>query len=147
MSPLTLQSRLFKVCNHCKELKPLSDFCKNKTQKDGYNAICKDCTSKNHATYYRSHREQEKRAHINYKQKLKVEVFTHYGKGKCACIQCGFTDLRALSIDHLNGGGNAQRRLIHAANFYVWLKNNDYPEGYQTLCMNCQWIKRLATLK
>jgi len=29
--------------------------------------------------------------------------------------------------------------------FYYWLRRQGYPEGYQTLCMNCQWIKRSET--
>ena len=26
--------------------------------------------------------------------------------------------------------------------FYLWLKRNNFPEGFQTLCMNCQWLKK-----
>lgn len=74
----------------------------------------------------------------------KETVMRHYGDGKIACIECGFKDIRALSIDHIAGGGNAHRRAIgvNGANFYRWLIKNSYPKGYQTLCMNCQWIKR-----
>jgi len=72
---------------------------------------------------------------------LKVEVLTHYGNGKLACVRCGFTDLRALSIDHMNGGGAKHIRSLHKP-FYEWLVENDYPEGYRTLCMNCQWIHK-----
>jgi len=88
-----------------------------------------------------------------FKVMQRQEVFTHYGNGKCACVRCGFDDIRALSIDHINGGGNEHRRELQAArpshrgmggtDFYRWLKQHDYPEGYQTLCMNCQFIKQL----
>ncbi len=70
---------------------------------------------------------------------LKRDVLTHYGGGKCACVKCSFSDIRALSIDHLGGGGNKHRVRIN--NFYRWLKRGEYPKGYQTLCMNCQFIK------
>jgi len=75
-------------------------------------------------------------------------VLTHYGNGKCACVKCGFTDIRALSIDHVNGGGCDERRQTHRAGntFYRWLIKNNFPLGYQTLCMNCQWIKRFDEL-
>ena len=80
-----------------------------------------------------------------YRTQLKLEVLTHYGNGKCACVQCGFDDILALSIDHINGNGNEHRRVLGTTGgrpFYVWLKKNNYPEGYRTLCMNCQYIKR-----
>ena len=76
---------------------------------------------------------------------IKKQVLTHYGNGKVACVRCGFSDIRALSIDHINGGGVKHRKSLGVTsgnNFYVWLKNNDYPLEYQTLCMNCQYIKR-----
>ncbi len=75
----------------------------------------------------------------------KVEVLTHYGNGVCACVKCGFDDIRALSIDHIDGGGLEHRRslgITSGGNFYLWLKRNVFPTGYQTLCMNCQYIKR-----
>ena len=78
-------------------------------------------------------------------RRLKVEVLTYYGGGKCVCLRCGFEDIRALSIDHINGGGCRQRnenKLRGSSSFYGWLKKNEFPLGYQTLCMNCNWIKR-----
>lgn len=76
---------------------------------------------------------------------VKEEVLTHYGNGKHACIRCGFSDLRALSIDHIEGGGTAHTQGLKKAgnSFYRWLIKNNYPVGYQTLCMNCQFIKRV----
>jgi len=75
------------------------------------------------------------------KFELKIKVLTHYGKGKCACVRCGFDDIRALSIDHLNGGGREHRRKEGIGSIYTWLWRNEYPEGFQTLCMNCQFVK------
>ncbi len=45
----------------------------------------------------------------------------------------------------MDGQGNQHRRLVAgkvSACLYQWLKNNGFPEGYQVLCMNCQFIKR-----
>lgn len=75
---------------------------------------------------------------------LKIKVLTHYGNGKLACVQCGYdANLRALSIDHINNNGAEHRRELgrQGVAFYRWLITNDYPEGYQTLCMTCQWAK------
>ena len=76
---------------------------------------------------------------------IRTDVLTHYGDGELVCVQCGFSDIRALSIDHINEGGNQHRKKIGVGTgvwFYTWLKREGYPLGYQTLCMNCQFIKK-----
>lgn len=78
-------------------------------------------------------------------EKIKREALIHYGNSKCACVWCGFNDIRALSLDHINGNGAEHRRQLKAMGiggyFYKWLKLHSYPLGLQTLCMNCQFIK------
>jgi len=83
------------------------------------------------------------------KRTVKQVVLAHYGNGKVACVKCGFSDIRALSIDHINGDGWKDRAKSNGNTFhrggsgmYYYLRRNSYPEGYQTLCMNCQFIKR-----
>ena len=97
--------------------------------------------------YRAAHPEKALEQWIHQRDRLrerKIEVLTHYGNGRLACVRCGFTDLRALSIDHIEGRGNRHRqgKLRTSASFYAWLKKNNYLGGYQTLCMNCQFIKR-----
>ena len=78
--------------------------------------------------------------------KIKREVLAHYGNGALACVSCGFDDIRALSIDHINGGGTQHTEGLNrhgGAGFYRWLHKSGYPEGYQVLCMNCQFVKRV----
>jgi hypothetical protein len=96
--------------------------------------------------YYYSHLKEGVIVESLYKLKVKTNVMTHYGNGKCACVRCGFDDIRALSIDHINGKGNKQRKETGkngGGSGYIWLIKNNYPEGYQTLCMNCQFIKSI----
>ena len=85
-------------------------------------------------------RESQKR----FLNRIKVLVLTHYGNGKLKCVMCGFKDIRTLTIDHIKGGGGKHKRGLNlgAKSLYKWLIANNYPEGFQTLCMNCQWIKR-----
>ena len=82
---------------------------------------------------------RENREHV---QRTKILVLTHYGNGKLACVKCGFDDMRALSIDHIDGRGKRDRVNMGGSYFYANLKKKGYPDGYQTLCMNCNWIKR-----
>ena len=97
--------------------------------------------------YRASHPEKAYAAYLRQKdshKQLKVEVLTHYGNQKLACVQCGEDRVACLSIDHIEGGGNKQRKgkLRASTAFYRWLKREGYPEGYQTLCMNDQFVKR-----
>ena len=74
---------------------------------------------------------------------LRLKIIAHYSNGTMSCTRCGFNDIRALSIDHINGSGRKQREtLSNSRSFYNWLKTNNYPSGFQTLCMNCQFIKK-----
>ena len=74
-------------------------------------------------------------------QKIRLEVIGHYSP-TLKCQGCGFLDMRALTIDHINGGGNKHRKEVGSGyDFYNWLKKNNYPKGFQVLCMNCQFIK------
>ena len=76
---------------------------------------------------------------------IKIEVLTHYGKGKCACVLCGEARLACLSIDHISGNGCRERKQhgsgFFGLKFYKRLRKGGYPRGYQTLCMNCQFCK------
>lgn len=71
---------------------------------------------------------------------LKIKVLTYYGNGKLACVRCGFNDVRALSLDHINGDGKAHRASVKMP-MYAWVERNNYPSMFQTLCYNCQHIK------
>lgn len=73
---------------------------------------------------------------------LKIDILTHYGNGKLACMKCNFSDIRALSLDHIDGSGNKEHKRYSNYSIYTRLKRKNYPKGYQTLCMNCQFIKR-----
>ena len=80
-----------------------------------------------------------------YRLNIKKRVIGHYSP-KLICKRCGFSDLRVLTIDHIKGDGARHRSNIGKAaggEFYRWLIKNNFPKGFQILCMNCQWIKRI----
>lgn len=90
--------------------------------------------------------------YLDWRTRIKIEVLSHYsphGIPEC-CNPFGehdkpYTTLDALSIDHINNNGAEHRKEISKGNtnIYSWLKKNNFPEGFQTLCMNCQFIKRM----
>ena len=74
---------------------------------------------------------------------LKVEVLTHYGNNKLACVCCGENELSFLTLDHKNGrqphekGSEMNRRKYSGRSLWSYVKREGFPEGYQTLCWNC----------
>lgn len=56
------------------------------------------------------------------------------------CIKCNFSDPRALQIDHINGGGSREQRLIGSDG--ICKKVLCGVDGYQLLCANCNMIKK-----
>jgi hypothetical protein len=91
--------------------------------------------------YMNSHYQRNKERLIadakEYRRLMKRCVIEHYGN-KCAC--CGEDNIAFLTIDHIEGNGNTHRKKIRKSSgigFYCWLKQNDFPDGFQTLCFNC----------
>lgn len=58
------------------------------------------------------------------------------------CAVCGFSDMRALQIDHIFGGGVAEHRAGRGGvKLYRYILRGS-TLGYQVLCANHNWIKR-----
>ncbi len=74
-------------------------------------------------------------------KKLRETVLDAYG-GKCK--KCGFKDKRVLQIDHIDGGGSKERKIMSPRQLLFYLKRNNFPrEKYQVLCANCNAMKRI----
>jgi len=78
---------------------------------------------------------------------LRLEILSHYSSGSLTCARCGYGDARALDLDHMNNDGGDHRKVIGRRgatyDIYAELKRNEFPEGYQVLCRNCNWIKEI----
>lgn len=72
----------------------------------------------------------------------KLNLILELGGG--CCKRCGFSDPRALQVDHVNGDGWLERKKkvvvrVLPDNLII----QGFREGkYQLLCCNCNWIKR-----
>jgi hypothetical protein len=77
---------------------------------------------------------------------MKGEAVAHYSKGLMECSKCHFKDIRALTLD-LVDGGHKKKGLPYGTKLYEQLKKEGWPEGWQVLCFNCQWIKEWETNK
>lgn len=106
-------------------------------QSKAYERAHKEQRNATQKRYDESHREERKEYHTRYVRAIKQTVLDHYGN-RCAC--CNETLYEFLTIDHINGGGCEHRKKIHS-NIYKWLIDNNYPEGFQVLCMNCNFSR------
>ena len=91
--------------------------------------------------------EKIKEWSINQKRKLRTAAFLFYGGDPPKCKCCGEKLFEFLTIDHIGGGGEKHRKgRKNSTNIYQWLKTNKYPQGFQVLCMNCNWATRLGAI-
>jgi hypothetical protein len=67
----------------------------------------------------------------------KARVFAYYGTS-CEC--CGESNPGFLTIDHINGCTKEERKSQgNGSGLYRWLCNNGFPEGFRTMCYNCNY--------
>jgi hypothetical protein len=83
-----------------------------------------------------------------YHLRRKMQVLFHYGGNlpKCAC--CSESHVEFLTLDHIKGDGAEHRRQItgdprkcSGHHIYAWIIKNNFPEGFQVLCCNCNMAK------
>ena len=104
---------------------------------------CMVCHNRHTAAYYQKTKE---RAAIRGKRlnlALKTEAMNFYGQ-TCAC--CGECDPRFLEVDHIGNDGAEHReqmgnRAWGGVSILRWLRANNWPEGFQFLCSNCNQAK------
>jgi hypothetical protein len=91
--------------------------------------------------YRANNREKIKESNKKLHQKNRNKLMDLLGN---KCSRCGFSDYRALQIDHIHGGGIKERSLFNTKDYHRHviksLMNNE--NKYQLLCANCNWIKR-----
>ena len=110
---------------------------------------CPDCQRKQWRIWWRmSYHRRRKRPEFLLRrnrnkrkclQRWRQKVIDKYG-GKC--MRCSFSDMRALQIDHINGGGKWERERNRNPLKYWRMVLQDTSGKYQLLCANCNWIKR-----
>lgn len=124
------------ACSRCGEIKPSTEFHKSKRSPSGIRSYCRSC-----AALYRKewsarpgNGERELVNSRAWHLAIKLEGLRHYG-GVCAC--CGEADIRFLTFDHIDGGGNQHRAEVVGSLLVRWLRRSGWPSGFQILCFNC----------
>lgn len=90
--------------------------------------------------------EEQKQQTRSKRRQQKLAVLKYYSKSEVpTCQSCGFKDVRALTIDHINNNGAEHRKMLGSRasdKMHRWLIAEGFPEGFQVLCSNCQLLKR-----
>ena len=83
-----------------------------------------------------------------YNRKLRLTLIALLGD-RCSNSHClvpgGCNDIRCLQIDHINGGGYKQLKILgnlHNIIVYYMKHQQEAKQDLQILCANCNWIKR-----
>src|SRR5262245_37839848 len=63
------------------------------------------------------------------------------------CVVCGFDDMRALQVDHVNGGGTQDRKTRKTMPQFRKDVREYGTAKYQVLCANCHQIKQYEANK
>lgn len=108
-----------------------------------YSADHKEARSAYYKTWALTHRDARKDKdrlnHARWRQSIRESLWALLGR---ECVRCGFSDVRALQIDHIDGGGNQERKASRSLDEYYQKIIACGGKGYQVLCANCNQIKR-----
>lgn len=99
--------------------------------------ICKFCILKDNKKRYLKNRDMILLESKKERSLIKAEVISHYGS---KCQICDESDIRKLSLDHINGNGRQHRKEVlkidSGSGFYKWVNDNK-PDNLRLLCFNC----------
>jgi hypothetical protein len=122
--------------------------------------LCRDCGKEPHRKSAFTCKPCGDKACARVKERyknLRFDVLYHYcgGRPRCQCPGCNCAILAFLTLDHVYGNGAKHRQTlgqrrkngvrISGRALPYWLKENKYPEGFQVLCMNCNFGKGIQS--
>lgn len=116
-----------KYCAKCKTTKSTDEFYRNRARRDGLSVYCGPCAVERTSADERRQRNA---------------AIDHLGG---CCAECGYdADHRAIQIDHVNGGGAADRKngLLTSRLFRAVMA--DTVGDFQALCANCNVLKKVS---
>lgn len=125
-----------KICSQCgKSFKTqwiLQKYCSRECYKSANILFRKEWKQKHGSSRYGG-------SSTLYQRKYRKLVLEKLGN---VCKKCGYSDVRALHIDHVNGDGKKERNMRKSLNRKIVLGLVDISR-YQLLCANCNWIKKV----
>lgn len=133
-----------KRCKYCDKIKNVKLFChftrKDRNNKHYVTPRCLECSAKRVRAYYIKQADKIRTRRLNLRKQV-IELL-----GGC-CAHCGFTDTRALHVDHVHGGGKKDRKSFVSVTAYLKYVIDVNGTGYQCLCANCNCIKQIVNIE
>jgi len=139
-----------KKCSYCDLVKPIEEYepgrnkcnqCRREDRKQKTKSS-KEAIQKA-VEWQKRNPERRKKIALAYYYRLQDSAIKAYGGYRCAC--CGETEPLFLTLDHVNNDGKSHRKMLGTlggAKLYKWLRDNNYPSGFQVLCSNCNHGKQ-----
>lgn len=91
--------------------------------------------------YREKYPDKDKANRRRYGIKLRTDAVSQLGG---ICVHCGIKDIRVLTIDHVNGNGSSQRKLMSSSTVYRKIRDVEIDLClFQVLCWNCNFLKYL----
>jgi hypothetical protein len=114
-----------KRCSKCKVPKPLNEFHKRKSSKDGYDHHCKICGNSRHREKYSTDSEYRSRKKHSYIRTVYKLTEAEHSKliskhnGKCGICDTDFKSKRTTYIDHDHATGKVRGLLCPKCNILL----------------------------
>jgi hypothetical protein len=122
-----------KKCGKCGEIKPLKDFHKNPTKKDGVQSMCKDCRKEYHRDHYLKNTNVYKAKANNHRKRNRDYIRNFKKTQKCA--ECGENRWYVLDFHHFEDKKFNVSEMIVKASSLEKIKKEI--EKCIILCANC----------
>ena len=109
----------------CGEIKPVSEFYKNRRSGDGYQYLCKKCKNSINHNYFQQPRQVEKNRQrsAEYYKILRRKMYDNLPDDKGYCEICG--EDKRLVIDHDHETGTFRGWLCRQCNSGIGMMNDD----------------------
>lgn len=89
------------------------------------------------------YKEKKESQQLRKRQDIRAALLSFFGG---VCCKCGFSDPRALHLDHIHGDGNKERKAGKGNKWDQYRLIQSDPNAararYQLLCANCNMIKQ-----
>ena len=136
-----------KICTLCKQDKPLNEFNKKNSSRDGLQNVCRSCNRVRSKRYYKENHDKHRVAVRERNKILKArnrEYVANY-LSTHPCVDCGNPDLRVLEFDHVSGDkiDGVGRLMSSGMSINVIQTEIDKCE---VRCRNCHTIKTYERL-
>lgn len=89
-----------KLCTKCGKVKPISEFGKNKSKKDGLQSHCKECVREYKKKHYSENKEYYLEKARTYRQRCREDLNDYKNTLKCSI--CGEDRWWVLDFHHLD---------------------------------------------